>query len=741
MVGSGSISALEVPPGLIATVAVAGVAALIAIGATLRERRVRRISTIPTIVEVSPESTQATRALLDDLDEPVLHLDDDGVVTAANRAVGIMLDVADEEVLGTHIDDWLAEPDIGCLDPWIGPLRSDPNRPVDGDGRPHVAVDATMLAAAGRPVAVGIMVRRGRDGGGPVLLRFVDRDRAADQRLALDQARHRFHQAFQSAPTGMALVRLDDGRIVDANGSLAEMLQRSPEELVGRTLRELTHPDDLRAAQSQRAQLELGVVDSYIVDQRYRRRDGSYVTARTRVAVSEDDGVMLAINHIEDVTEQRRSAEQLTHAARHDELTGLANRSYLMQVLAQRLTGAQPGSVGLLFIDLDHFKVVNDSLGHALGDDLLRQVAERLTGAVREGDLLARFGGDEFVVVLDGRGGPVDASTAADRLRTAVHPPVEVDGHEFFVTVSVGWSTNHDAGMNPDEMLRDADAAMYRAKSRGRDCVEAFQVGGHESGVHALRTVGELRRGLERSEIVPYFQPIIELQSGRLTGFEVVARWLHPDRGLLPPAQFLPFAEESGLLLTLGAEMMRSSLSQMARWRAAGHAFAEGSVAVNVGSRQLIDASFLPTVVEVLDETGIDPDSVWFEITESALLADARAATSTLREVRSLGIHLSVDDFGTGYSSLTYLKRFPVEAIKIDRSFVTGLGIEDEDSTIVEAVVQLGRALGLTVIAEGVESPLQLQRLRDLRCDRGQGYLFGRPRPATLIESELAGGR
>ena len=739
MVGVTSLLGVEVPPGVIATVVVAGVAALIAIGVSVRDRRLRSQSPTQRGEMSDVARVDPVRELLDDLDEPILHLDDDGVVIAANRAVDELLDVGSDEVIGTHIDDWMTDADLGCLDPWIGPLTGAVDHPVDGDGRSHVAVDATMIAAAGRTVAVSIVVRRRPDGKGPALLRFVDRDRAADQRLALDQARHRFHQAFQSAPTGMALVRLDDGRIVDANGSLADMLQRTPEELVGRTLRELTHPDDLRSSQAQRAQLELGVIDSYIVDQRYRRRDGSYVMARTRVAVSEDDGVMLAINHIEDVTEQRRSAEQLTHAARHDELTGLANRSYLMEVLAQRLTGAQPDSVGLLFIDLDHFKVVNDSLGHALGDDLLRQVATRLAGAVREGDLLARFGGDEFVVVLDGRGGLVDPAVAADRLRTAVHPPVEVDGHEFFVTVSVGWSTNHDAGMSPDEMLRDADAAMYRAKSRGRDCVEAYQVGGHESGVQALRTVGELRRGLERSEIVPYFQPIVELQSGRLTGFEVVARWLHPDRGLLPPAQFLPFAEESGLLVTLGAEMMRSALSQMARWRAAGHGFAEGTVAVNVGSRQLVDASFLPTLVEVLDETGIDPDSVWFEITESALLADARAANSTLREVRSLGVHLSVDDFGTGYSSLTYLKRFPVEAIKIDRSFVTGLGIDDEDTTIVEAVVQLGRALGLTVVAEGVESPLQLQRLRDLRCDRGQGYLFGRPRPASLIETELAG--
>lgn len=676
----------------------------------------------------------SARALLDALDEALLHVDHSGVIVEVNRAGSELLGLPVSSIVGSPFDNWLDEPDRGALGPWITRL---PHEVSDGHGGPHAAVEVSVTTTDGRVVPIEVTVQR-PDDTGPILVRLTDRDEVAGHRRALDEARHRFHQAFHSAPTGMVLVRLDDGRIVEANESLASMLQRSTDELVGRTLRELTHPEDVRASQSHRAQLELGVVDSYLVDQRYRRRDGAYLTTRTRVSVSEDDGILFAIHHIEDVTEERRTAEQLTHAARHDELTGIANRSYFMQVLEQRLTGSRPGLVGLLFIDLDHFKVVNDSLGHARGDELLRQVAQRLEGAVREEDLLARFGGDEFVVVLDGRGGPVDAATAAERLRAAVHPAVTVDGHEFFVTVSIGWSTNHDAGMSPDEMLRDADAAMYRAKSRGRDCVEAFQVGSHESGMQALRTVGELRRGVERGEIVPYFQPIVELQSGRIVGFEVVARWLHPDRGLLPPAEFLPFAEESGLLVSLGASMMRNSLSQMARWRAAGHSFANGSVAVNVGSRQLVDSSFLPTVVEILDETGLDPDSVWFEITESALLADARAATSTLREIRGLGIHLSVDDFGTGYSSLTYLKRFPVEAIKIDRSFVSGLGIEDEDSTIVEAVIQLGRALGLTVVAEGVESPLQLQRLRDLKCDRGQGYLFGRPRPANLIETELS---
>ncbi len=572
-----------------------------------------------------------------------------------------------------------------------------------------------------------------------VVVRLRDVSEREQQARALAQARARFQQAFQSAPTGMALVRLDDGRIVDANQSLAEMLDRDLDDFVGRTLREFTHVDDVRAAQTHRARLELGIVDSYRVDQRYRRKGGDYVWARTRVSLTEDDGVMLAINHIEDVTEQRRTSEQLEFAANHDDLTGLPNRSYLMQILQQRLIGAPPSSVAVLFIDLDHFKVVNDSLGHGVGDDLLRAIAERLQMALRGRDVLARFGGDEFVVVLDGSGRNVEAEDVAQRLRQSVHEPVFVGDQELYVTASVGYSSNVDVGMSPDDLLRDADAAMYRAKSRGRDCVEAFVVGDHQSSVEALRTAGELRRGIERGEIVPYYQPIVALDTGHVVGYEVLARWLHPDRGLLTPNHFLPIAEETGLLVELGARILRDSLSQLASWRARGLDFAGCSLSVNVGTRQLVDSSFYDLVVEVLAETGIDAESVWLEITETALLADVKTASVALRDLRSLGIHLSVDDFGTGYSSLTYLKRFPVESIKVDRAFVSGLGIESEDSTIVEAVVRLGQALGLSVVAEGIETPLQLAKLRELGCDSGQGFLFGRPRPADLIEHERVG--
>jgi diguanylate cyclase (GGDEF)-like protein/PAS domain S-box-containing protein len=669
------------------------------------------------------------RRLLDELPEAVLLLDPAGVVLSTNAAALAMFDLARRELVDTHLVDLASGEDQVRLAAGL-------QRAYEGDDVDPIQIE--MHAADRRRVLVEASFHLPRHtviaDDRRLVVRLRDVSEREQQARALDQARRRFQQAFQSAPTGMALVRVDDGRIVDANQSLAEMLRRQVHELVGCTLREFTHPDDVRAAQPHRARLELGIVDSFRIDQRYRRRDGEYVWARTRVSAAEDDGVMLAITHIEDVTEQRRAAEQLRYAARHDELTGLPNRAYLMHVLHDRLATADLGEVAVLFVDLDHFKTINDSLGHEVGDQLLQTVADRLRSALRDHDVLARFGGDEFIVVMKGE--PIDV---AERLRKAIHPPVVIGDHELFVTASIGYSTNHEAGMSPNDLMRDADAAMYRAKARGRDCHEAYEAGGFESGVQALRTSGELRRGIERGEVVPYYQPIVDLASGRVLGYEVLSRWLHPDRGLLPPNDYLPLAEETGVLIELGTRMLRDSLAQLARWRAVGHPFANCFLSVNVGTRQLVDPAFAEIVIDALAETGIDADSLWLEITETALLSDVKSATVALRELRSLGLHLSVDDFGTGYSSLTYLKRFPIEAIKIDKSFVAGLGIESDDTTIVEAVVRLGQSLGLSVVAEGLESPLQLSRLRELGCDRGQGYLFGRPRPASLIERERAG--
>ena len=727
LVGVAAIRVVSNPTlGRIAPVVAIGVLAIVAVLATWFEARHlgRRMGS--TIDELSRTKGEL-RQLLDDLPDAVMGLDEHGVIETANARAAELTGRSVAELVGRSFLGLIGDDDRTTVtERWHFDTPESSRylsvfELIDVGGAPHLT-EATLHRSA---LTDGALV---------VILHDVsDRQRSS---VALEQARRRFQQAFHSAPTGMALVRLDDSRILDANQALADMLRRPVESLLDIGIREITHPDDLRAAATQRARLELGIAETYLLDQRYLRSDGEFVWARTRVSVTEDDGVALAITHIEDVTDQRRTAERLTHAATHDDLTDLANRPALVAMLDDLLAAAVPGEVAVLFVDLDNFKMVNDSLGHPMGDRVLKQVAARLSAAIPDGGRIARFGGDEFVVVLDDS---IDPALVADRIRRSVQRPMTFAGQELIITASIGFALNVVEGSRADDLLRDADAAMYGAKAGGRDRIAAFAAGSRPVVADCLRISTELRRGLERGEIVPYFQPIVDLAGGQVVGFEVLARWLHPDRGLLLPGQFLPLAEDAGLMGELGERVLRDSLAQLARWRAVGLQFSTAYLAVNIASQQLVDDSFIDVVGDALAETGIDSDSLWLEITETALMADVNAATRALRGLRSLGLHLSVDDFGTGYSSLTYLKRFPVEAIKIDRSFVSGLGLEADDTSIVEAVVRLGHALGLGVVAEGIETPLQLGRLRELRCDRGQGYLFGRPRPANIVEAERAG--
>ncbi|MEI8237831.1 MAG: EAL domain-containing protein, partial [Actinomycetota bacterium] len=668
------------------------------------------------------------RALLDDLPAVVVVLASDGRIREANLHALHLTGRTRDELLGHYFTELFEPHDRQLLVELWQRLRegSSLTPPTfvfhTADGR-ELLLEADANVPLRDPDRVVVAIR--------------DVTERVAEAIRFEKARERFRLAFHNAPTGLALSVSATGVIVDVNDSLVRMLDRSRSELVGATIESITHPDDwVRHAELLR-HLPGSDTDRYQLEKRYLRGDGGTVWARTWVSEMDDgEGGTLAIAHIEDVTEQRHSAERLEWAATHDELTGLPNRFRFLERLGAFLESAEPGSIAVLFIDIDNFKVINDSLGHDAGDQVVRATGERLRAVVRDRDLLGRFGGDEFIVMVRDLSGSYDPLEVAERLRSEIAQPLMIDGAELFVTASIGITVSDREGVTTGEMLRDADAAMYRAKARGRDCVEMYAPGSLDATVLTLRTTNELRRGLERAEIVPYYQPLVHLSTGRLVGFEVLARWRHPDRGLLGPDQFLPMAEETGLIGDLGVAVMRQSLVQLGQWRHHTPRFSDLSLSVNLSARQLAGKHLVDEVSSALAEAGVSADALWLEITETALMADVKAASIALRELRGLGLHLSVDDFGTGYSSLTYLKRFPVEAIKVDRSFVNGLGIDAEDSTIVEAVVNLGHSLGLTVVAEGVESPLQLSRLRELGCDHGQGYLFGRPRPAELIESE-----
>ena len=468
-----------------------------------------------------------------------------------------------------------------------------------------------------------------------------------------------------------------------------------------------------------------------------RRADGSEFPVEISLSpLRTDDGVLVSAA-VRDVSDRKRAQEELAHQALHDALTGLPNRLLLTDRLEQVLArSARSGAgVAVLFIDLDRFKLINDSRGHAAGDALLVTVADRLRGTVRRHDTIARFGGDEFVIVCEDPSVAFEASLLAQRLIAVLQEPVVIDGQEVFLTASVGIALS-DGGDTPESLLRDADAAMYRAKEQGRARTEFFDATMRTEAVLRLETQSALHRALERDELTVHYQPVIDFGTGAMTGVEALVRWMHPLHGLVSPASFIPLAEETGLIVPIGLWVLEEATAQLARWQASfpGRPLV---LNVNVSARQLRQADFVDSVAAVLCVTGIDPSCLCLELTESTFMEDVDGHRETLSALKALGVRLAIDDFGTGYSSLTYLKRFPVNVLKIDQAFVRGLGQDPSDTAIVESVIDLAHALGLVVVAEGVETVEQIAHLRMLGCDEAQGYYFARPQPAAELDGLL----
>jgi diguanylate cyclase (GGDEF)-like protein/PAS domain S-box-containing protein len=437
-----------------------------------------------------------------------------------------------------------------------------------------------------------------------------------------------------------------------------------------------------------------------------------------------------------DITQRREIEEQLVREALHDRLTGLPNRALFIDRLTQSLAALprQGGALAVLFLDIDHFKVINDSLGHDEGDGVLIELAARLERLLEPGDTVARFGGDEFVVLCHGVEHPAEAVHVAERLADSISGPVLIDGSEVVVGVSIGIALSSSADDLPGDLLRDADAAMYRAKRDGRGRSVVFADTMREDALARLETEVELRRALTSGDLRLHYQPVVDIVTGHITGVEALLRWQHRTRGLVMPDDIISIAEETGLIVPLGEWVLEQACNQLVEWhRVAPHL----TMAVNLSGVQLGRPDLVERVAGVLERTGVLRSAVSLEITESVLMRDAEDALGVLNELKALGVRISIDDFGTGYSSLTYLKRFPVDVLKIDRSFVDGLGTDVDDLAIVQATLALATSLGIDTIAEGVETEAQRDVLQDLGCRRAQGYLFGRPGPGPELESRL----
>jgi diguanylate cyclase (GGDEF)-like protein/PAS domain S-box-containing protein len=528
------------------------------------------------------------------------------------------------------------------------------------------------------------------------------------------------------APRWKSILGYDDGQIGD---NILEWFNR-------------VHPLDVERVKAEVLEHLAGKTSHLETEHRMLHHDGEYRWVLTRgLAVRDEQGkVVRMAGSQSDITQRKEAEHRLQHDAFHDSLTGLPNRTLLLDRLAQAVARKKrrPDSrFGVLFIDIDGFKHINDSLGHQMGDQLLIAVSRRLERCMREVDTVARIGGDEFISLIDDVDSTEFILSVPDRILESLRTPFSLDGHEVVVSASIGVALSNSSDLSADEFVRNADIAMYRAKSLGKAAFVVFDDAMHERAVNRLRMESDLRQATKRGEFLLHYQPIVSLRTGKVRSFEALLRWYHPDRGIVCPDDFIALAEETKLILPIGLWVVRTAAEQLRKWQTQFGTNPPLSISVNLSCRQFLQPDLVYQVERALLETGLDPRCLNMEITESAIMEQVESASSALSRLKSLGIKLSMDDFGKGYSSLSYLHQFPFDALKIDRSFITCIGDAGEHTEIVRTIIALAKSLGLDVVAEGVETEGQMSQLRNLGCQFGQGYFFSRPLSAEAVTALL----
>ncbi len=653
----------------------------------------------------------------------------DGTLIYLNPAIRLLLGLApDDDLAGRIIAD--------CHPPWAGRLVQEQGLPVavrDGVWSGETA----LLAGDGREVPVSQVIIAHRDVAGQLWYSSIMRDLTRQREMARQM---RLLSAVV-AQSGDAVMITDRGAMIEyVNDAFLQMTGYSREEVLGQPA-SLLKSGSMDAAFYHRLWSTLSHGRVFRGELVNRRKDGTaYPEEKVITPIRGETGeITHYVSTGRDIGERRAYEEQLLHQSHYDALTGLANRSLLAERLRLVLAQAERSSQGaaVLFVDLDNFKLVNDSLGHGLGDELLAGVAKRLAPILRREDTMARYGGDEFVAVLAEIGSREAAALVAGKLHAAFGQPFELRGEEVFLGASIGIALYPEDGTDPAELVRRADIALHRVKEQGGNATEFYAAELGEQLSERRMISKHLRRALERQEFVLHYQPQLDLTSGRIFGVEALIRWQHPELGLVPPDRFIPLAEENGQIVEIGLWVLREACRQGRAWQEAGRPL---TVAVNLSARQFRQKELRTTVAAALTESGLPPQLLELELTESTLMHNATAAAVVLKELHRLGVGLAVDDFGTGYSSLAYLKDFPIDRLKIDRSFVRDVAGDPDHAAITRTIVSLAHDLGIRAIAEGVEDEAQLAYLRQVGCDEMQGYWLSRPVPAEDIPALLQKG-
>ena len=663
----------------------------------------KRAKELTRVLEASPDLV----AILDPLGR---------AITWANDAITSHLNSKSNEQLLNSLDSWsqaqyatVALPTVRSTGIWRGELR------LSTSQNKILPISTLLVAHRNEENQIEAISMVARD---------LSELKAAEQRVEASEIRL---AALVEHASDLVCVADDVGRVIYASPAVARVLNLSASELEGTPVFDLVHPDDREDLMGKMEEIVNTPGISPSLEARVAHADGGWRHMEVVTTnLLNNPAVSGIVINARDITERVEVAAQLEEKAFHDELTGLPNRSLLLERLADALHRASRHDrmVGVLFLDLDRFKVVNDSLGHSVGDELLSETARRLEQTIRPDDPVARLGGDEFVVVIGNMIRTTDALVAAERVRSAVAQPVTLGNESTVVTTSVGIAIAF-GDESPAELLQDADTAMYRAKEGGRDRAEMFDDHLRAQAVRRHSVEQTLRSALENKRIEVHFQPVVRISDGSVVGAEALARIRTPEGELLQPVEFIDVAEDSGLIADLGSQVLTLAFQRVARWsKNANRPF---SMAVNVSARQLADPAFPALVGEALKANNLEPEQVALEFTESALIAANPVTEQVLGQLTELGIRMGLDDFGTGFSSMTYLKRFPINFLKIDRTFVAGLDSNDDDTAIVTGTVALAHSLGLQVVAEGVETEPQLQQLQKLQCDLAQGFHFSEP--------------